>query len=110
MNTPNNSQLMSDEFHAITADLDLLLGRIGALAQLTAQTRIDSGMTGVESQRVIKHITGAMPQLAEARNSVTLGHAAAEKAGETVRAAFPWDCPDAMAQSNPVPTLQAVKG
>ncbi len=96
-------QQMSDDFHALTDDLDRLIEGLSVQLASATQVRRDAKMTGVESQRTIAHLTEALTRATEMRKSVTLAHSSAEKDAE--KAAIPWDCPDSAILA---PQLRAV--
>lgn len=95
------AQMVSDSFHEVTDDIDRLMAKIAGLTALSTEIRIEAQMGGVESQRVLKHLAATQPHLADARNAVTLAHAAAQKDAPP-KADFPWDCPEQREQQAPV--------
>ena len=103
-------QMVSDGMHSTTETLDRLIADIARLTALTVEARIETGMTGLESQRAMSHLANVAPGLAEARKELTLAHAAAEKSAP--KASFPWECPEnatiAEADAASSPRLKAV--
>lgn len=105
------AQAVSDEFHAIEQLTDQLLARQARLTALTAEMRVETGMSAMQGQRTLRHLGAALPALTEYRNSVTLAHAAA--AQDAPKDSFPWECPpegNATAEAANVPQLEVVGG
>ena len=98
-------QIVSDNFHQLTAQADTLLSDLCDQLQTAIVVAQTNGVAGVKSQRAIAHLTATISAASEARGKLTLAHAAAEKIGET--ADLPWDCPpDAKDETTPI--LQVV--
>ncbi|MEL7218789.1 MAG: hypothetical protein AAGK01_10205 [Pseudomonadota bacterium] len=100
-------QEISDNFHAMTDATDQLLADLSHQLQAAIYVRTAAGLSGVESQRTIRHLTATILNLTEARGALTLAHSSAEKEAE--KAGLPWDCPkEAVADVTPI--LKLVKG
>lgn len=108
MTTPiaDTVQQMSDQFHAMTDQTDMLLADLSAQLQAAIKVRAETGMSGIETQRTIKHLTASILNLTEARGALALAHSAAEKEAE--KADLPWNCPDE-ASADPAPSLRLVE-
>lgn len=100
-------QEISDNFHSMTDQTDQLLADLSYQLQAAVTLRTETGMTGIESQRTIKHLTASILSLTEARGALALAHSAAEKEAE--KAGLPWECPD-MAEVESTPHLRLVEG
>ena len=105
MTTQDKVQLVSDELHAVTDHTDRLLARISRLTALTAEARIETGMTGIQSQRTLNHLATAAMKFAEVRKSLVLAHSSAEC--DAPKADFPWECPPEQAQLDNIHKLKA---
>ncbi len=91
MELHNTVQDMSDEFHALTTEVEDVLTRLMAQTQRALEVRKDAGLSGAESQRTIGHLTKAIEQASEIRGSITAAHRQAQK--DATRADLPWECP-----------------
>lgn len=100
-------QEISDNFHAMTDQTDQLLADLSYQLQAAVTLRTETGMTGIESQRTIKHLTATILSLSEARGTLALAHSAAEKEAE--KADLPWICDDQI-QAKGTPHLRLVEG
>ena len=100
------AQQVSDDFHAMTAQSDQMLFDLSSQLQALLKVRNETGMTGIESQRPIKHLTAAILNATEMRGSIALAHSAAEKEAE--KASIPWDCVN-KAEADEPPVLSLVK-
>lgn len=96
-------QQMSDDFHSLTNNLDTLIEDLSVQLGQAMQIRRGAGMSGVESQRTIAHLTDSIARATELRKSITLAHSSAEKDAE--KADLPWACPE---KATLTPRLRAV--
>lgn len=107
MITQGKSQQFSDGFHSIEAQVRQLAIKIAEQKALANEIAIEANLPAIETQRTMNQLTAADQACNELASRIALSHTAAQKAGEPIRADFPWDCPD-KAQVTTAPALFVV--